>query len=110
MSFFIDKEEYLLQCGKYIELNPVRAGIAALPEEYKFSSYRFYAFGDSDFLLTPDPVYQRLANSESAKRRSYQEFVVDDNLWKNLSVRRVIPHAGDSSKGGDSSGDGACPR
>jgi len=76
-SCFIDKEEYLLQCGKYIELNPVRAGLVRSPEEYKFSSYRYYALGEIDFLLTTDPAYSGLSHSDELKKKRYREFVVD---------------------------------
>ncbi len=97
-SLFIDRDDYLLQCGKYIELNPVRAGIVALPEKYRFSSYRYYSLGESDFLLTVDPIYRGLALSEERKRRRYREFVVDRDLF-----------AGDSSDRGDTLVGGTSP-
>ncbi|MBI4067217.1 transposase, partial [Candidatus Gottesmanbacteria bacterium] len=31
----VGKDEYFTQCGKYIELNPVRAHLVQNPEEYK---------------------------------------------------------------------------
>ncbi len=37
----IGKDAYFIQCGKYIELNPVRASIVREPEEYHFSSWGF---------------------------------------------------------------------
>jgi putative transposase len=36
----IDSDAYLLMCQRYIELNPVRAGLVAFPGGYKWSSYR----------------------------------------------------------------------
>lgn len=36
----IETDEYFLRCARYIELNPVRAGIVQHPNEYKWSSYR----------------------------------------------------------------------
>jgi putative transposase len=36
----IDSERYLLACCRYVEMNPVRAGIAAAPGDYPWSSYR----------------------------------------------------------------------
>jgi putative transposase len=75
-SYFIDKESYLLQCGKYIELNPVRAGLVRSPEQYRFSSYRYYALGDVDLLLTPNPVYIGLSQSVEIRKKRYLEFVV----------------------------------
>jgi hypothetical protein len=41
----IDSEWYLLTCMRYIELNPVRAGMVADPIECPWSSYRFNVLG-----------------------------------------------------------------
>jgi len=76
-SYLINEETYLLQCGKYIELNPVRAGLVRSPEDYRFSSYRYYALGEDDPLLTPDPAYDGQAPSGDLRRRRYAEFVVE---------------------------------
>ena len=48
-------EAYLLLCQRYIELNPVRAGIVADPAHYGWSSYRANALGEPDALLTAHP-------------------------------------------------------
>jgi putative transposase len=58
----VESEAYLLACGNYIELNPLRAGLVARPEHWRFSSYRFYAFGNSDPVVTPNPTYLSLAD------------------------------------------------
>lgn len=39
-SSLIDSDAYLLKCYRYIELNPVRAGMVKLPQQYPWSSYR----------------------------------------------------------------------
>src|SRR5688500_13119076 len=36
----VTDDAYLLACHRYIELNPVRAGMVAHPSEYAWSSYR----------------------------------------------------------------------
>ncbi|MCA1734260.1 MAG: transposase, partial [Acidobacteria bacterium] len=36
----VEKDSYLLELIRYVALNPVRAGIVARPEEYRWSSYR----------------------------------------------------------------------
>lgn len=41
----IDSEAYLLTCYRYIELNPVRAGLVSHPREYPWSSYRLHGEG-----------------------------------------------------------------
>jgi len=50
-SSLIQSERYLLTCYRYIELNSVRAGMVERPEEYKWSSYGIYAWGDSSWLI-----------------------------------------------------------
>jgi len=77
-SKIISTDEYLLQCGKYIELNPVRAGKVKLPEEYKFSSYHFYAFGTKDPLITEDPLYQILGKTAEKRQIIYRQIVIDE--------------------------------
>lgn len=76
----IDTDSYLLQCGKYIELNPVRAGIAESPAHYEFSSYNYYAKGKTDALITCNPLYLALSDNESERRRLYVEFVIDSSI------------------------------
>ena len=45
-------EQYLYAAVRYIELNPVRAGIVDNPLEYEWSSARAHARGGQDILLT----------------------------------------------------------
>ncbi|MFA5778738.1 MAG: transposase [Elusimicrobiota bacterium] len=45
-SFLIQEGKYLLECGRYVELNPVRADMVKSPEGYKWSSYGIYAEGN----------------------------------------------------------------
>lgn len=72
-SKVIDSEEYLIQCGKYIELNPVRAGVVSSPENYEFSSYHYYAFGKEDTLITQDPLYEGLDIKQKERQYAYQQ-------------------------------------
>jgi len=47
-SLLIAEDAYLLQCGAYIDRNPVRAKLVTSPEAYPWSSFRVYAFGRQD--------------------------------------------------------------
>jgi putative transposase len=76
-SIIIKSDSQALQCGKYIELNPVRAGIIAEPGQYSFSSYKYYALGEQDYLITPSPAYQDLSVGHLAKRQIYANFLID---------------------------------
>ncbi len=69
----VDAENYLLTCMRYIELNPVRAGMAAQARSYEWSSYRANALGMPDALVTPHPVYDRLGRTRAARQESYRD-------------------------------------
>jgi putative transposase len=56
---------------RYIEENPVRAGLAAHPGAYPWSSYRANALGEDDALVTPHPHYYSLARSPDERRAAY---------------------------------------
>jgi putative transposase len=68
----IESETYLLTCYRYIELNPVRAEIVRHPRDYRWSSYSYHADGQSNPLLTPHALYQRLGNTATARQQAYR--------------------------------------
>ncbi len=71
----VHARRYLLGCMRYIELNPVRAGLVARPGDFPWSSYRANALGEADALLTPHPLYCALGRSPQARRAAWREFV-----------------------------------
>jgi putative transposase len=73
----IDADHYLLICHRYIELNPVRAGMVGRPEHYPWSSYGHNAQGRTDDLLTPHPLYQSLGTSVDARCAAYRTLFAD---------------------------------
>lgn len=71
----IQQDNYLLQCCRYVERNPVAAGIVEKPHQYEWSSYRAKA-GIVDLgWLDLDPVYESLGSSSQSRRKNYTEFV-----------------------------------
>ena len=54
-SVLIQADSYLIACMVYIDLNPVRSGLVALPEGYIWSSYLHYAGLQADNLISPHP-------------------------------------------------------
>jgi len=83
-SSLIQSEAYLLACMRYIELNPVRAGLCPDPAHYRWSSYRANALGETTTLLTPHPLYATLgwddANRQSAYRELFDHVLPDKTL------------------------------
>ncbi len=68
----IDSEQYLLTCYRYIELNPVRAGMVGHPSEYPWSSYRFNALGEANANVTMHRLYKRLGSKSAERQKAYR--------------------------------------
>jgi len=71
-GILIEDARYWLTCLRYIEQNPVRAGIVVLPEQYRWSSYRAHAFGDGPDWLASHPVFERLGANDEERRTAYR--------------------------------------
>lgn len=71
-SSLIHEDNYLLQCMRYIELNPVRAAMVDDPAHYRWSSYRSNALGQVNALLTTHPLYLGLAETDQARQENYR--------------------------------------
>jgi putative transposase len=67
----IDSERYFFTCARYIELNPVRAGIARHPGEYAWSSFRANAEQVTDSLVATHRLYDSLGSSSQARALAY---------------------------------------
>lgn len=72
-SCLTQEESYLLSCLRYIELNPVRAGMVQHPAEYRWSSYRANAQGEENNLVTPHPLYLALGADPEEREAAYRE-------------------------------------
>jgi putative transposase len=57
----------------YIDLNPVRAGVAAEPGDYPWSSHGHYVGRSHDRLITPHPLYWELGNTPFSRDAAYAE-------------------------------------
>jgi len=71
-SSLVQAETYLLACYRYIELNPVRAGMVVDPGQYRWSSYRANGLGLPDARLTPHPLYLAQGNGANERAQAYR--------------------------------------
>src|SRR5690606_11370303 len=83
----VDHDRYCLACYRYIELNPVRAGIVRHPSDYPWSSYGANALGLSSVLVSPHPTFVALAESPDERRRRYAELF--DDALPNETLSRI---------------------
>ena len=96
-SGLVASDSYLLACYRYIELNPVRAGMVAHPREYRWSSYAANAEGDVDPLISSHRSYLGLSDSVAFRALAYRalfeseldRFVMDEIRTATRAGRRV---------------------
>ena len=69
----VHAEEYLLLCQRYIELNPVRAGMVPDPGAYPWSSYRSHGLGGRDALIRDHELYLALGAKANERQRAYRD-------------------------------------
>ena len=82
-SSLVDSENYLLTCQRYIELNPVRAGLVCNPALYPWSSYLHYALGRLNPMLIEHPVYRSLGANAADRSAAYLDLyhgTLDDHV------------------------------
>ena len=90
-SSLVQTDRYFLTCMRYIELNPVRAGMVAAPEEYRWSSYGGNAWGDSGW-ITPHEEYLRLGGTLAKRCHAYRELFRDQLSSVDLHSIREAAH------------------
>jgi putative transposase len=71
----IDAEAWFLACIRYIELNPVRGQLVAVPLDYPWSSYAHHAGVRPDPLITDHARYWALGNTPFQREAAYIELV-----------------------------------
>jgi putative transposase len=76
---------YLLSCMRYIEDNPVRAGLVAEPGAYRWSSFGANALGRDDPIVTPHALYFALGRTPEARRARYRAM-----FWRTPQVASPV--------------------
>jgi putative transposase len=80
---------YVLGCMRYIELNPVCAGLVKRPGDYRWSSFCANALGKPDALVTPHPFYYGLGRSVELRQAAYRTLFQDrPKAWKRQGADR----------------------
>ena len=74
-SCLTDSARYVLASYRYIELNPVRAGLTKERADYPWSSYRAHSGAGVDSLITVHPEFLALGNEEGSRRVAYRHLV-----------------------------------
>jgi putative transposase len=93
-SCLVQADNYLLACQRYIELNPVRAGMVNKPGDYRWSSFRANTGQAIDPMLTPHAVFLDLGAGAERRHSAYRE-LFDEHLDPAVVARiRESAHGG----------------
>lgn len=90
----LESEDYLLTCMRYIEMNPVRAGMVAYPAQYRWSSYAVNALGFDNAIIKPHAVYLTLGKTPEERQTNYRELFETAIHPDELDLIRASLHSG----------------
>lgn len=89
-SFPIESESYLLEAGRYIERNPLQAGMITALEIYPWSSYPWYAHGKAgEVTLTPSPGYTTFGPTPETRQEAYRHYVLTNRPY-DLAMSQAL--------------------
>ncbi len=93
-SSMVHSSSYFLTCMRYIERNPVRAGMVESPASYRWSSYGANALGESNVILAPHSEYLNLGGDLETRREVYREFCSHSEASQELDALRAALQTG----------------
>jgi putative transposase len=79
---------------RYIEMNPVRAGMVNHPAEYRWTSYAANALGVDNAVVTPHAEYLALGASPSDRQAVYRGLFDGELSTEELTLLRGAVHSG----------------
>jgi putative transposase len=93
-SIIVQNDAYLMRLSCYIHRNPLRAGIVERLADYRWSSYKAYAYGDKapEWLRTK-PIFFQFKGKEQHKayREKVQSYAKEEKkLWEDLRHGMII--------------------
>jgi len=88
-SCLVQSEHYALACYRYIEMNPVRAGIVPTAGDYSWSSFRVNANGERSSDITPHVEYERLGKTAAERQAGYRDLFGTAALNTVDEIRRA---------------------
>jgi putative transposase len=93
-SCLVESREYVLACYRYIERNPVRAGMVASPSAYRWSSFKANIGEADDRALCGHAEYTALGFDAAARRASYLRFCLASDEASFATALREATNAG----------------
>jgi putative transposase len=89
-SAVVERDAYLLECGRYVERNPLRAGMVKDLKDYPWSSYRVYAYGKADGVTDRHEIYDAMGKGHGGRQRVYREYVCSNRDSEEQEIREKM--------------------
>ncbi|KAA0893453.1 REP-associated tyrosine transposase [Oryzomonas rubra] len=96
-ALLVEFDEYAQELSRYIHLNPVRVGMVARPEEYRWSSYQYYTGqASAPAWLQTKVILEYFGKREAEAKKKYRGFVESllgkeyDNPARSVSGTTVL--------------------
>jgi putative transposase len=93
-SCIVDSDGYFLRCQRYVELNPVRAGIVRHPSDYPWSSHAANASGANSEIVIPHPLYLALGIDAGDRFANYCALIQEGIGNRELEEIRSATNGG----------------
>jgi REP-associated tyrosine transposase len=90
-GILVADDTYALTCLRYIDQNPVRAGIVATPDAYRWSSYGTLTGQCVSDWLIPHPVYIALGRTTESRQAAYRVLCATALADSDLVLHRLEP-------------------
>jgi putative transposase len=90
----LETEAYFMICMRYIEMNPVRAGMVEHPGQYRWSSYAANAQGIDNAIIQPHELYLSLGKSSEARLAAFRGLFATEINPDELDLIRACLHSG----------------
>ncbi len=94
-SFPIEEDSYLLECGRYIERNPLPAQMVTELALYPWSSYLYYAYGkEREVDLSISPGYLAMGTTPSVRQEAYRTYVTTTRPYDIAMTKQLTEAIG----------------
>lgn len=90
-SIPIDRDEYLLECARYIERNPVKAELVEKVIEYQYSSYSHYMGEATNHIITHNPGFLGLDEDVNTRKDLYNKYVCEKRIQEEMVEKNLLP-------------------
>jgi putative transposase len=84
----VENDPYLLECGRYIERNPLRAGLVLSLAEYPWSSYQAHGVGKADGITDRHGLFEDHFGARGIE--AYRVFVSESREREEQELREKM--------------------